>query len=121
MRSAAALVLLLSFFAGAPVYAHHSTAMYDMTKVVTVRGVVKSFVWTNPHTRILLEVKDDKGHVQEWLIELMSLTQLKTYGWTPDMVKPGDVISCTGGRAKDGSPAMLTNMVRLADGRMIRS
>jgi hypothetical protein len=118
-----ALVLLLALFAfdSEPAYAHHSSSMYDMTKPVTVRGIVKRFAWTNPHSRVYLEVKDDKGKVQEWLIELMSVTQLKTYGWTPDMVKAGDVISCTGGPAKDGTPAMLSNFVRLADGRMIRS
>ena len=121
IRLALALLPALFVFSGEPVYAHHSSSTYDMTKPVTVRGVVKRFVWTNPHSRIYLEVKDDKGKVREWLIEMMSVTQLKTYGWTPDMVKPGDAITCTGGRARDGTPAMLSNFVRLADGRMIRS
>jgi len=121
VKPAVTLLFALSLFTAQPVSAHHSTAMYDMTNVITVRGVVKRFVWTNPHSRIYLEAKDDKGNAQEWLIELMSLTQLKTYGWMPDMVKPGDVITCTGGRAKDGTSAMLSNMIRLADGRMIRS
>ena len=121
MRFAFAALLAFFVLPAGPVYAHHSSSMYDMTKPVTVRGVVKRFVWTNPHSRIYLEVKDDKGKAREWLIEMMSVTQLKTYGWTPDMVKSGEVITCTGGRAKDGSPAMLSNFVRLADGRMIRS
>ena len=52
--------------------------MYDMTKVITVRRVVERFVWTNPHCRIYLEVKDDNGEAQECIIKMMSLIPLKT-------------------------------------------
>lgn len=104
-----------------PLLAHHSTAMYDMANPVTVTGVVKRFEWTNPHAFIYLDVKDDKGNVEEWAIEMMSLNHLKSYGWARDLVKPGDIISCTGGRAKSGLPTMLSSLMKLADGRMIRS
>jgi DNA/RNA endonuclease YhcR with UshA esterase domain len=104
-----------------PLLAHHSTAMYDMANPVTVTGVVKRFEWTNPHAYIYLDVKDDKGNVEEWAIEMMSLNHLKSYGWSRDLVKPGDVISCTGGRAKSGLPTMLSSLMKLADGRMIKS
>jgi hypothetical protein len=104
-----------------PLLAHHSTAMYDMATPITVTGVVTRFEWTNPHAFIYLNVKDDKGVVQEWAIEMMSLNHLKGYGWARDLVKPGDVISCTGGRAKSGAPTMLSSLMKLADGRMIKS
>lgn len=104
-----------------PLLAHHSTAMYDMANPVTVTGVVKRFEWTNPHAYIYLDVKNDKGETEEWTIEMMSLNHLKGYGWSRDLVKPGDVISCTGGRAKSGLPAMLSSLMKLADGRMIKS
>lgn len=104
-----------------PLLAHHSTAMYDMASPVTVTGVVKRFEWTNPHAYIYLDVKNEKGEVEEWTIEMMSLNHLKSYGWSRDLVKPGDVISCTGGRAKSGLPAMLSSLMKLADGRMIKS
>src|SRR5579863_9121542 len=104
-----------------PLLAHHSTAMYDMANPVTVTGVVKRFEWTNPHAFIYLDVKNDKGEVEEWAIEMMSLNHLKSYGWARDLVKPGDVISCTGGRAKSGLPTMLSSLMKLADGRMIKS
>ncbi len=104
-----------------PMFAHHSTAMYDMANPVTVTGVVTRFEWTNPHAYIYLNVKNDKGVVEEWTIEMMSLNHLKGYGWSRDLVKPGDVISCTGGRAKSGLPAMLSSLMKLADGRMIKS
>ena len=111
-------VLLLT---AAPVLAHHSTAMYNMATPVTVTGVVKRFEWTNPHAFVFLDVKDDKGQTVEWEVEMMSLNHLRGYGWVRDTVKPGDVISCTGGAAKSGALSMISSYMKLADGRMIKS
>lgn len=104
-----------------PSFAHHSTAMYNMASPTTVTGVVKRFEWTNPHAYIYLEVTDEQGKKTEWAIEMMSLNHLKSYGWLHDTVKPGDMISCTGGAAKSGDPAMLSSLIKLPDGRMIKS
>lgn len=104
-----------------PSFAHHSTAMYNMASPVTVTGVVKRFEWVNPHAYIYLEVTDSNGKKVEWQIEMMSLNHLKSYGWMHDTVKPGDTISCTGGAAKSGDPAMLASLIKLPDGRMIKS
>jgi hypothetical protein len=107
--------------AGLPLLAHHGTGMYDMSHPSTVTGVVKRFEWTNPHAYIYLEVKDDKGNAAEWAVEMMALNHLKSYGWSRNTVQPGDVISCTGGVAKSGAPAMLSSIIKLADGREIKS
>ena len=107
--------------AAPPALAHHSTAMYNMGSPTTVTGIVKSFDWTNPHAFIHLEVTDETGKKTEWQIEMMSLNHLKSYGWAHDTVKPGDKISCTGGAAKSGDPAMLSSLIKLPDGRMIKS
>jgi len=104
-----------------PISAHHSTTMYNMASPSTVTGTVKRFEWTNRHAYIYLEVKGDDGKVVEWEVEMMSLNHLKSYGWTRDTVKAGDVIACTGGAAKSGAPAMLSSLVKLNDGRMIKS
>jgi len=105
----------------APLLAHHGTAMYDMSHPTTVTGVVKRFEWTNPHAYIYLDVKDEKGNIVEWAVEMMALNHLKSYGWSRNMVQPGEVISCTGGAAKSGAPAMLSSIIKLADGREIKS
>ena len=116
------LVLTLGLLATTtPLSAHHSTAMYNMANPVTVTGTVKRFEWTNPHAFIYVEVKDESGKVVEWEIEMMSLNHLKSYGWSRNTVKPGDVISCTGGAAKSGDPAMLSSLIKLNDGRVIKS
>ena len=104
-----------------PLGAHHSTTMYNMAEPTTVTGVVKKFEWTNPHAYIYLDVTGADGKVVTWEIEMMSLNHLKSYGWTRNTVKAGDTISCTGGAAKSGAPGMLSSLMKLADGRMIKS
>jgi len=104
-----------------PLVAHHGTGMYDMGNPTTITGVVKRFEWTNPHAYIYVEVKDEKGNAVEWAVEMMSLNHLKSYGWSRNTVQPGDTISCTGGAAKSGAPAMLSSLIKLGDGRVIKS
>jgi hypothetical protein len=112
---------LMLVFPGSTLFAHHSTAMYNMANPTTVTGTVKRFEWTNPHAYIYLEVKDESGNTTEWAIEMMSLNHLKSYGWSRNTVNPGEVITCTGGAAKSGLPAMLSSLVKLANGDVIKS
>jgi len=116
-----ALTLSIALLLSTPAFAHHSTTMYNMASPTTVTGVVKRFEWTNPHAYIYLEVKGDDGKTVEWAIEMMSLNHLKGYGWSKSTVKEGDTVSCTGGAARSGAPAMLSSLIKLDDGRMITS
>lgn len=121
-RTIATLLLVCGLLlCTAPAWAHHSTAMYDMASPTTVSGTVTKFDWTNPHAFIYLDVKNEKGEIVHWEVEMMSLNHLKGYGWTHSTVKPGDVISCTGGRAKSGAPSMISSVMKLGDGRVIKS
>jgi uncharacterized protein DUF6152 len=122
MNRRALLTAGLALLVGArPARAHHSTAMYDMANPKTVKGTVKRFEWTNPHAFIFLEVKDEKGALVEWEVEMMSLNHLRTYGWVRTTVKAGDIISATGAPARNGAPSMIAGVVELPDGRKIRS
>ena len=108
--------------ASMPLMAHHSfAAEFDSNKQVKLSGVVTKIDWTNPHAFIYLEVKNDKGNTVEWEVEMMSLNHLRGYGWTRSTVKPGDVISCTGGAAKSGATSMISSYMKLGDGRMMKS
>jgi len=120
-RLLAVLVGLGVLITTTPLSAHHSTTMYNMANPTTVTGTVKRFEWTNPHAYIYVDVKGEDGKVVEWEVEMMSLKHLKSYGWSRDTDKEGDVISCTGGAAKSGAQAMLSSLVKLGDGRMIKS
>jgi hypothetical protein len=121
LRFLAVALAAMLVFPGSTLFAHHSTAMYNMQNPTTVTGTVKRFEWTNPHAYIYLEVKDESGNTTEWAIEMMSLNHLKSYGWSRNTVQPGEVISCTGGAAKSGLPAMLSSLVKLGNGDMIKS
>ena len=121
LRFLAMALGLILLFPGSNLFAHHSTAMYNMANPTTVTGTVKRFEWTNPHAYIYLEVKDESGNTTEWAIEMMSLNHLKSYGWSRNTVQPGEVITCTGGAAKSGLPAMLSSLVKLANGDVIKS
>ena len=115
----AALVTPLSF---APVaLAHHSVSMYDMEHPTTVKGTVTRLEWTNPHGYIYLDVKDEKGQTVEWAVEINSPNFLKHNGWTSTTVRPGDVVTVTGGAAKSGAKTMRCTTVVLSDGTVLRS
>ena len=117
----AGVVVVLLLLAVDAAGAHHSTAMYDMEHPTTLKGVVKNVEWTNPHGYIYLDVKNDKGQTEEWAVEINSPNFLRHNGWTSSMVKPGDIITVTGGAAKSGAKTMRCTTVVLADGTELRS
>jgi len=116
---------LLLFFAFAiglalqsnPVFAHHSTAEYDMTALTSVKGTVTQFEWSNPHAYIYIEVKDDKGKAAKWTAELASLGMLARVNWKRDTVKPGDEITIIGNRTRSGTNQMRLNKIQFANGQ----
>jgi DNA/RNA endonuclease YhcR with UshA esterase domain len=105
--------------ASGSVFAHHGTANYDMTKALTVKGTVTDFQFINPHTLILFDVKNDKGEVEHWQAEATSPNHLVRAGWTKNTVKPGDQISISGFRAKNGANVLRFQKMVLANGQEI--
>ena len=88
----------------APALAHHSFAMFDRDKTVTLQGTVKEFEWTNPHSWLRFSVNDEKsGKPSVWAVELSSPGRLITMGMRADSVKPGDEVSVTFHPMKDGT------------------
>jgi hypothetical protein len=74
-------------------HAHHSPAMFDFSKELSLTGTVRLFQWTNPHSYIQLVVKGDDGTEQEWSLEMGANVYLYNLGWRPSTVKPGDTIT----------------------------
>jgi DNA/RNA endonuclease YhcR with UshA esterase domain len=113
----AALALLI---AGGPLSAHHGSSNYDMSKSVSVKGTVTEFSFINPHSAIHLEAKDDKGTVEQWLIEADSPNNLARAGWNRDSIKPGELVTIVGNRLKDGSKVMRLQKIIFADGKELK-
>ena len=93
--------LVVFLAAGALAIAHHGLTAFDQTNTVTLKGTVTEFHFVDPHSVVEFEVKDDKGHVQEWQAQLTTPVRLK--GWTATSLEPGDVVTVTGYRAKSGA------------------
>ena len=100
--------------------AHHSfAAEYDASKPITLKGAVTKIEWTNPHARFYIDVKDDKGTVTNWNLELASPNVLTRQGWTRKSLEVGDQITVEGSLAKDGSKMANARIVTLATGKRV--
>jgi hypothetical protein len=88
--------------ATAPVLAHHSFAMFDQSKSLTLHGSVKDFRWSNPHVFIQLLASGEGSAEQEWSIEMTSPEHLARVGWKPGTLKAGDKITLVIHPMRDG-------------------
>jgi len=102
-----------------PAEAHHSMAMFDQTKTVTLKGTVKQFQWTNPHCYIQLMVKDASGKDVEWSLEMGAPMYLYAKGWRPSALKPGMPVKVTINPLRNGDPGGVVLTATTADGKQI--
>jgi hypothetical protein len=110
----------LQWFA-ASVDAHHSEApFYDSDKTVNIRGVVKSWVFRNPHPFLYVEVADDKGVKNDWVLEFVGPVRLIKQGWSAKTFTPGEIVSATGHPSRQpGTFGLSPLSVSRADGSVI--
>ncbi|MBI2149560.1 MAG: hypothetical protein HYU27_03000 [Acidobacteria bacterium] len=106
-----------------PLAAHHGTGTYDSTKSVTLSGTVTEFAYTNPHAALYFDVKDAKGKVVNWAIEMNSPGVLTRAGWNKRTFKAGDQITITVRPAKAGTPVGLINRAQpvIVNGKQVLS
>ena len=117
LAAAAAVGALL---VGAPALAHHSFAMFDQRKVMTLEGTVTQFQWTNPHSFIEMDVPGGPK-ATHWSIELNSPNNLKRQGWSRDSLHTGDKVTLRMNPLRDGSKGGLFLDVKLANGKVLDS
>ncbi len=101
-------------------FAHHSFAMFDQTKQVSLKGTVREFQWTNPHAFIQLDVPNATGGSEVWSVELNSPNNLKRQGWKSSLLKPGDKVTVVINPLREDKKGGLFVSVTLADGTVVK-
>lgn len=103
---------------GGTAYAHHSQAMFDETRMVTLKGVITRFAWVNPHVQIYFEVTD-KGKKQVWQIEANAALSMGHAGWKRDQFKAGEPVTVSFHPTRSGSPQGYLRKIVGPDGKAL--
>jgi hypothetical protein len=123
MRLSSSVACRLAFVlwsASAPVLAHHGFAVeFDEKKPITLAGVVTKMEFMNPHIYFYMDVKGKDGKVANWAFEGGPPNVLYRQGWRKDTLKPGDMLTVKGYRARDGSNLASCSSITFPDGREI--
>ena len=117
--AAAAVILMVS----GTVSAHHSFAMFDQDKLVTLKGSVAEWYWINPHGHIILKVDAAPGvdpkFVGEWDIECASTSIMRLQGWSSATLKAGDQVTISANPLKNGSKGASLFYATFPDGKRL--
>ena len=99
------LSVTISLLGILPLHAHHGDAGRYEDKIIEVSGTVVTLQFMNPHSRLILDVENTQGKIIRWHAEFGNPNRMNTeFGWTRDMLKPGDQITHLGRRLKSGAP-----------------
>jgi hypothetical protein len=122
VKSSAGLVLAASLLSMAvPAFAHHSYAMFDLKKRITINGTVAKVEWRNPHVFIWMYVPNAKGAHDLYSIEAGSVTLLTRYGWTKSTVQTGEKVAVEYFPLKDQRQGGAFIKLTHADGSVTRN
>ena len=106
--------------AAMPAVAHHSlTAEFDTDRTVTLTGTITELKWTNPHAWLYINVKDEKGQLQNWAIEFATPNQLYRRGWAREDLPSGATVTVSGYPSRDKALRISSTDVKLPDGRTL--
>ena len=83
-------------------FAHHTFAMFDLNRKLTLQGTVKELQWTNPHCFLQVLVAGH-GTTQEWSLQMNAPLDLYRNGWRPRTLKAGDKITVIVNPSKNGT------------------
>jgi hypothetical protein len=117
MRIGCMCAVLFSMVSSAA--AHHSPVIFDRTKEVKLAGVVKEFRWSNPHSWIELNVRNDSGDVENWAVEMGSPNSLVKAGWKSTIIKPGDEVTIVVHPLRTAEKAGQFVSITLANGQVL--
>lgn len=101
-----------------PALSHHTHAMFDHSKDITINGTVMGFAYVNPHGSLNVAVLGDNGQMTKYWIEMSNLTNMVDRGITPNTFKRGDKITVKMHPLKDGRPGGSYITITAADGHV---
>jgi hypothetical protein len=88
-------------------HAHHSAALFDTTKEVTLEGVITKFDWRNPHVYMAMRVTAADGAQLDQDIEAGASSVLLPLGLTPEAVAIGERVTVRANPSKSGAGHMV--------------
>ena len=100
-----------------PAFAHHSFAMFDNTRSITLHGKVALYQWTNPHGYLEIDAEQPGGGTRHFTLEMTSINMMSRGGWTSRTVRAGDTVTAVAAPLRDGKPGGLLLELTLPDGR----
>ena len=119
-RITASLGVVMSALLGSSAMAHHSFAMFDRSKTVTITGTVRAFEWTNPHMWLWINTVDAQGNTVAWGFEGVAPGEAtRLNGWNKDTFKKGEKLTVEAAPLKDGRPGGSLGKVTRADGTVV--
>ena len=96
--------------------AHHSFAVYDHTRTLSLKGTVTKWQWSNPHAYLDIDVPDASGVVKHYTLEGTSINMLQRTGWRSNMIKAGDQVKAVAAPLLNGEPGGLLLEITLGNG-----
>ena len=120
-KTLVALALTSAVALVASASAHHSFAMFDPAKVVTLQGKVKEFRWVNPHVSLFVEVTAPAGQSGVWSVELTSPGNLTRLGWSRQSLKAGEHVAVEVNPLRDGQHGGGFRKVTLDNGTVLQA
>ena len=112
-----AAALLAAPLMTGPAAAHHSFAMFDNSRSITLHGKVSLFQWTNPHAYLEVDAEQPGGGTKHYTLEMTSINMMSRGGWTSRTVKAGDEVTVYVAPLRDGKPGGLVLEVTLPSGK----
>jgi Family of unknown function (DUF6152) len=118
LRLSVVAALMAVSFCGS-LWAHHGNAAYADTTIQFKNATVTKFLWQNPHSILMFDVRDDKGAALHWAAEIGSPSALTLHGWNKNSVQPGDMVDVYMFAAKNGIPVGRLSRIVFPDGKML--